>query len=241
MEDSTAPSAPSSLGTSPASPGDDNFPEITGTAEAGSTVNVYTNATCTSAVAATGSAAAFSSPGLTVSVATHADREAIYRLRHEVYARELGQHAANQAAKLKDALDGWNIGTPPYGYTADRIPHPVAVKAAQGRTKARLVLDPARAPVAAQIFTWRTVDRLGVTTITNRLNAGPAAYPSPKPGGWTAGEGMLCGVFGGTGNLVAADARVDHGEALAELGVKPAGERVGRRMSVCEAPGCGAP
>src|SRR5437879_5296702 len=47
--------------------------------------------------------------GLTVSVATHTDREAIYRLRHEVYARELGQHAANQAAELKDALDGWNI------------------------------------------------------------------------------------------------------------------------------------
>ena len=47
--------------------------------------------------------------GLTVSVATHADREGIYRLRHEVYARELGQHAANQAAELKDALDGWNI------------------------------------------------------------------------------------------------------------------------------------
>src|ERR1700751_4778410 len=47
--------------------------------------------------------------GLTLSVATHTDREAIYRLRHEVYARELGQHAANQAAKLKDALDAWNI------------------------------------------------------------------------------------------------------------------------------------
>ena len=47
--------------------------------------------------------------GLTLSVATQSDREAIYRLRHEVYARELGQHAANPTAKLKDALDGWNI------------------------------------------------------------------------------------------------------------------------------------
>ena len=36
------------------------------------------------------------------------------------------------------SLDGWNIGTPPYGYTAQRIPHPVPVKAAQGRTKTRL-------------------------------------------------------------------------------------------------------
>jgi histidinol-phosphate/aromatic aminotransferase/cobyric acid decarboxylase-like protein len=46
--------------------------------------------------------------GLTVSVATQSDREAIYLLRHEVYARELGQHTANPAAKLKDALDDWN-------------------------------------------------------------------------------------------------------------------------------------
>jgi hypothetical protein len=51
----------------------------------------------------------------------------------------------------------------------------------------RLLLDPQRAPVVAQIFAWRTVDRLGAITIANRLNADPAAYPSPKPGGWTTG------------------------------------------------------
>jgi site-specific DNA recombinase len=83
-------------------------------------------------------------------------------------------------------LDGYNIGGAPYGYAPDRIPHPNPAKAAQGRTKTRLALDPKRAPVVAQIFAWRTVDKLGVTTITNRLNADPAAYPSPKPGGWTA-------------------------------------------------------
>src|SRR6266571_2969622 len=84
-------------------------------------------------------------------------------------------------------LDGYNIGGAPYGYQPQRIPHPNPAKAAQGRTKTRLVLDPARAPVVAQVFTWRTVDKLGVTTITNRLNADPTACPSPKPGGWTAG------------------------------------------------------
>jgi site-specific DNA recombinase len=82
-------------------------------------------------------------------------------------------------------IDGYNIGTPPYGYTAQRIPHPVPAKAAQGRTKTRLSLDPLRAPVIGQIFTWRTVDKLGVNTITNRLNAGPAAYPAPSDRGWT--------------------------------------------------------
>ena len=47
---------------------------------------------------------------------------------------------------VEHSIDGWNIGTPPYGYAADRVPHPVPVKASQGRTKTRLVLDPVRAP-----------------------------------------------------------------------------------------------
>ena len=90
---------------------------------------------------------------------------------------------------VEHSLDGWNIGTPPYGYLADRIPHPVPVKASQGRTKTRLALDLARAPVVAQIFTWRVVDKLGMPTIAGRLNADPARYPAPGTRGWTA-EGV---------------------------------------------------
>lgn len=37
------------------------------------------------------------------------DREWIYRLRHEVYAHELGQHPPNQAERLTDALDDDNV------------------------------------------------------------------------------------------------------------------------------------
>jgi len=88
---------------------------------------------------------------------------------------------------IEHSLDGWNVGAPPYGYTAERIPHPVPYKAAQGRTKTRLVLDPARAPVIAQIFTWRTTDKPGLPAIAARLNASPARYPAPNPRtGWTA-------------------------------------------------------
>jgi DNA invertase Pin-like site-specific DNA recombinase len=47
---------------------------------------------------------------------------------------------------VEHSLDGWNIGTPPYGYAAERIPHPVPFKAAQGRTKSRLVLAPRPRP-----------------------------------------------------------------------------------------------
>ena len=41
--------------------------------------------------------------------ATVEDRTAIYRARHEVYARELGQHAANSAGRLRDPLDDDNV------------------------------------------------------------------------------------------------------------------------------------
>src|ERR1043166_448892 len=44
-----------------------------------------------------------------LSVATESDREVIYRMRHEVYARELGQHATTPAGSLRDALDDWNV------------------------------------------------------------------------------------------------------------------------------------
>ena len=84
------------------------------------------------------------------------------------------------------SLEGWNIGTPPYGYAAQKVTHPVPFKAQQGRTKTRLILDPPRAAVVAQMFTWRTEERLGVPTITGRLNANPDAYPPPDPAtGWT--------------------------------------------------------
>ena len=86
---------------------------------------------------------------------------------------------------VEHALDGWNIGPAPYGYLADRLPHPVPVKASQGRTKTRLAKDPDRAPVVEQIFTWRTVDKLGMPTIAARLNADPARYPAPTGKGWT--------------------------------------------------------
>jgi histidinol-phosphate/aromatic aminotransferase/cobyric acid decarboxylase-like protein/GNAT superfamily N-acetyltransferase len=46
---------------------------------------------------------------VTLAVAAERDSETIARLRHEVYAHELGQHAVNGAGRLRDALDGHNI------------------------------------------------------------------------------------------------------------------------------------
>lgn len=70
VEDSTPPAVPSVTETVPVSPSSNNSPQIRGTADAGSTVRLYTNDTCTSAVAASGNAAAFTTPGLTVTVAS---------------------------------------------------------------------------------------------------------------------------------------------------------------------------
>jgi len=83
------------------------------------------------------------------------------------------------------SLAGWNIGPAPYGYLAEKVPHPVAFRAAQGRTKSRLVTDPQRAPVVARIFAWRVEGRLGLPAIAARLNAGPDACPPPRGQAWT--------------------------------------------------------
>ena len=45
---------------------------------------------------------------LAVTLATVEDREEIYRIRHEVYASELGQHKENPGCRLKDKLDDYN-------------------------------------------------------------------------------------------------------------------------------------
>jgi site-specific DNA recombinase len=81
-------------------------------------------------------------------------------------------------------ISGWNIGPAPYGYLAERVTHPVPMKAAQGRTKTRLVLDPQRGPVVERIYTWRVEDHLGVPTITARLNADHGQFPPPDGQHW---------------------------------------------------------
>src|SRR5438105_15728290 len=44
-----------------------------------------------------------------IRLATEQDREAIYRLRHRVYAEELRQHTPNAQGRLTDALDAFNL------------------------------------------------------------------------------------------------------------------------------------
>ncbi len=79
VEDSTAPPAPTIGTTQPSSPGNDNAPRLRGAAENGSVVRLYLDSACAGAVVAEGSATAFASPGLLVSVAD--DSTTTYRAR----------------------------------------------------------------------------------------------------------------------------------------------------------------
>jgi hypothetical protein len=63
------PPAPSLDSTTPSSPADNNTPRIVGSAVAGTTVALFTNATCSGTPVTTDSAAALASPGIQVSVA----------------------------------------------------------------------------------------------------------------------------------------------------------------------------
>jgi site-specific DNA recombinase len=86
---------------------------------------------------------------------------------------------------------GWNIGSPPYGYTGIKVPHPVPAKRAAGGRKTRLALDPVRADVVRRIFAMRVNERLGYRAIAARLNTDWERNPPPTcdedgtPRGWT--------------------------------------------------------
>src|SRR5204862_183418 len=68
VEDSTPPLAPSPSGTNPASPANDNAPRVTGSAPTGTTVTLYTTPNCSGAAVGAGSAGAFASAGIEVTV-----------------------------------------------------------------------------------------------------------------------------------------------------------------------------
>src|SRR3954449_8413418 len=71
-----APAAPTSLAVSPASGSDDNNPTISGTTGADTdTVQLYTDATCTTPIGTSGAAGTFNSPGIQVAVADNSSTD----------------------------------------------------------------------------------------------------------------------------------------------------------------------
>ena len=68
VNDSTAPGLVTLTSVAPTSPNPSTTPVVKGTAEAGSTVKLYTTGDCSGSPAASGTAAVFSSPGVAVTV-----------------------------------------------------------------------------------------------------------------------------------------------------------------------------
>jgi site-specific DNA recombinase len=68
----------------------------------------------------------------------------------------------------------------------DDYRHPNPVKAERGATKSRLEPDGVRAETVTQIAHWRYYERIGYSTIVDRLNADPEKYPPPLPPGGAA-------------------------------------------------------
>jgi hypothetical protein len=68
VEDSTAPAAPTVSATDPVSPSSNNQPKVKGTAEAASTVDLYTAADCSGTPLASGPAADFNGAGIEIDV-----------------------------------------------------------------------------------------------------------------------------------------------------------------------------
>jgi site-specific DNA recombinase len=76
---------------------------------------------------------------------------------------------------------GWNVGKPPYGYAAEKVPHPVPARRAEGKHKTRLVIDPSPAATVRRIYALRIEQGMGYEAIARMLNEDLTLNPPPIP------------------------------------------------------------
>ncbi|RJQ87222.1 recombinase family protein [Amycolatopsis panacis] len=100
-------------------------------------------------------------------------------IRHRV-RREYRAATLAKARRISEQWvhAGFNTGTVPYGYRAQRVRITPGQRRARWRTL--LVIEPAEAATVKMIFTWRGEDRLSVTAIRQRL-----APDTGQPAAWT--------------------------------------------------------
>ena len=118
VEDSNPPAVAVVSGTAPGSPSADNAPRVRGTAPAGTTVRIYRDAACAGAIAGEGTAVAFATPGIPVTVR---------RQQHHDVLRTVGRPGGQRLAVLgqqRDVRRGLrraadHVGSGPTGSRAD--------------------------------------------------------------------------------------------------------------------------
>ena len=160
VEDSIAPAPPSISSTDPASPANDNDPEVIGTVGAGSPaqVRVFTNSSCSPAAAQSGPAATFTGAGISVNVANDSSTPLSTATIDEAGNQST---CSNSLTYVEDStsLAPTGIVTDPVGPANDNTPEVRGSGAEAGST--------------VRVFT--TVGCSGAATAT----AGPAAFQGP--------------------------------------------------------------
>jgi hypothetical protein len=151
VEDSTAPAAPALTGTTPATPANSNNPRILGTAEAGSTIRLFSTSDCTGTPLATGTLAA---PDLQVSVADDS--------------------ATDYRATATDAAGNGSTCSAPLTYTEDSTaPDPPSIGSSTGSpVNQSTVLLVGEADPGGTITVWANGTCSGTPLAFNALRQG---------------------------------------------------------------------
>ena len=192
VRDTVAPAPPTLAGSQPASPSSDNSPRIRGGADSGSTVRLYTDPACSSAVAAEGSAAAYAAPGLVVTVAD--DSATTYYARATDAAGNPSLCSASGVSYVEDSkspttsIDGAPTGppsTPTYTFSSSEPGSTFECRIDSGAfapcTSPYTVA--AGLPAGTHTFEVRAVDAAGnrAASVSRSFTVTASAVPPPPP------------------------------------------------------------
>jgi hypothetical protein len=124
----TGPTVPCLNGTTPDSPSNDNNPKIFGSADAGSTVTLYTDSSCTGSAVGSGSASDFASPGVAVTPVADNSSTTYYATatdgsnNQSACSSTLGTAAASETYVEDSIAPVATVTGGPTGLTNDRTP-----------------------------------------------------------------------------------------------------------------------
>jgi CSLREA domain-containing protein len=122
LADSTPPVTPTIIATTPSSPSNDDTPAVTGTAESGSTVRLYSGADCSGTVLATGTASQFAGSGLVPSSALAHDALTTFRVTATDAASNTSNCSSGFGYRQDSTPPALLIDSVPPSFTNDATP-----------------------------------------------------------------------------------------------------------------------
>ena len=174
--DTSAPAAPSLTDTDPDSPANDNNPEVKGSAEAGSTVKIYSTADCTGTPLASGTAGELRLTGLTVNVA--GDQTTSLRARATDRAgNESGCSAAIEYTEDSTPPDSELTDAPPPETTKRKVKFAFSSTEAQSTFRCSLdkaTIKPCESPLTKRVSRGTHVFRVYALDPSGNADSTPA-------------------------------------------------------------------